>query len=518
MRLTTPISCLTVLSLAGTAAAADLTIADLAPAETALVIGVDDFTDFRESLDNTPVGTWLADDDVQGWLDEKLTEFFEEMNSSFDSLELERDDFVMPAGAGGFALWLAMPEETEDEDLPEPEVHMLFFAEFDEEGVETMQETIDSVLEESEDADDMLVERTDFSDDVEIITITEVVEEEEEEMDDFMGGWEMEEEEPVPVHFARSGNYFVASSSMDGLESALERIDGDEIDSLATTDRLDQALADMDRGHGYGAVLIETLVEFQGELDDALEPHREDEWSFAPPAMKPLIEALGLGSVQSAAGNLVLDADSGITESEFLVRTPVKEGVLEVFNADAQSTAEPPAFITGDVVSVTAIQAQFKDLVPAIRQAVNSLPPEERMQANQMLGMVGIATPILNEIGPRVYITQSITRPFSIESQKQLFIVELIDQEALVASFAPLAEGFLGMVPREFQGGTVFSTDAEMMGPGFAVGIASGFAFVGETAQVEESLLLAANPSGTTLANDDRYKAAMEGLPVDVLS
>ena len=500
---------------AGVALADDhgVTIADLAPSGTGVLVSTNDFADARAAFERTDLAAWWNHPEVQEWLTERFTELIDEANDSFESLELELEDFVPPEGAAGLALW---PEPASADD--EGALHVLAAADFGEDGVETMFETLQEVLAEGEDAGEISIDETDFGDTI-IYTVVPVEDEDggDDEMDDFMAEWEdFEEDEPFEeLHFAKTGTFIVASSSLEDLENALVRLEGEDIESFAQTRAFGEATGEYDDAHVHAVLVNEPFYAAQRALDDLA---ADDEMGFGPP-MPPVMDllgALGLASVQWASAGVSIDTDAGLAEAPFIVRTPEKEGVLALVDMDDRAFT-PPAFVTADVASVTMLQADVANLIPTIQTAANQLDPEAAAMINQQIGFVSaFVGPILQHLGPEVYLIQTIDRPFAADSQQIVVAIGTPNSEALTAAIAGPAEQFLQMTPEDFQGNQLFRGNDDFGTP--SIGITSNFVFLGDGPSVENALRQAANPGGATLANEQRFTDAMADMPAEGLS
>ncbi|MEM1165130.1 MAG: hypothetical protein AAGI30_02440 [Planctomycetota bacterium] len=513
---TTVLPAAVLVSLAGQAMG-DLTMADLAPANTAFIVAIDDMAEVRDRFGETPLAEWWNDPEVQEWFEDGLDGLLQDLNESFESLELGGEDFAAPTGMVGLALWIA-PEDGED-GAPKP--HILFAADFGDEA-DTIDETLARVMEEGVDAGTLDVDEDDF-DGQTIFTLSTIDDEDDgaDEDDPFMAEWEASQgESPFDydaVYLSRVGSAFIYSSSLGDLEDAIERAKGDGDNALAGQDRYAEALGDFDEAHIYGAMINEPLYELQAMLDEGLgEP---DEFGMSVPKIMPILDALGLSEVTSSAVGVTLDGDDGMLEQDFLVRTPVKRGLLGVLAPPSQDF-EPPAFITGDAASYSMLQVNFDEILPTLREVTNQIGPDEAAQLRQGLALAqGLVAPIFDQIGPEVYIIEQYDRPYTMESMKITVAIRAKDTDAALESIAQPLEGFVGLVPRDFQGNQIFDAP-EGFGPagGIALGVGSGFVFIGTTESVESALRQAANPGGATLANEEKFEDAARVVPNEGLA
>lgn len=504
----------TILALPATSQ--DITLADIVPANTCILLATDDASAMQEAFERTPLNEWWNTDEVQQWATRTIDDFISDLNEDLENVELDRDSFVMPTGPVGIAYWVDLPEPGEVSPTP----HFMIMGHFDGDGADTMASTFDDLIEEQREQDLDTITEVDYGDYV-IITLGESEEEDDDgNMDDF-DAWDDWDDDDGPfdiLHYVRAGDRLLLTSSMLALQDALDRIDGDEIEALANIERYNRASADVREQQSYAVFLTEPLFELQRAMDE-INADNADEWDpMAGMQFMPIFEALGLAEVRSASISFSLDTDAGIYESDYFVDVPEKNGLLALLDAEP-ADFEPPAFITGDVASVSLMQVQFDQILPTVQAVIRSLGEDMAQDAQSgMLMAQGIISPILDQLGPEIYLSQSFTKPYSAESMVFLAAVRAKDDTQLAASIAQPLEAFMQIKPRDFQGNQIFEFPTDGFFPPIAIGVGSGFLFISTNDAVENALRQAGEPGGVTLANEDSFQDSMDGVPSDGLS
>ena len=228
-----------------------------------------------------------------------------------------------------------------------------------------------------------------------------------------------------------------------------------------------------------------------------------------------LLEALGLAQFQGATLNIDLSADGGAIESDLALVASELTGLFGLLELEAGGFS-PPAFISEDATNVGVMTVKFSEFFDVIDDAVNTFPIEEReqIQAAVMQGK-GIAQPILDTLGPKVWVTSSYDSVIrSMNEPGAAFGGQLIAVEC--NNFVPLTNTLnmfgpqIGLEPRDFNGNQIFSSPQG--GP--VIGIGAGHVLVGSTQDVEDALRLAA-AGGGGIAESESFTRITNGAPRD---
>jgi hypothetical protein len=496
------------LLLAAQAWAGDVTIADVAPRDSIFVMGADDFASAKAAFDRTGFAAIMREDSIREWMQEMSDEAMDELADMLENIDAEIDDLSMPTGPTGLAFWLAPGE-----DGGEPQPHAIVLGDFGEDA-DRMHEVFLSAVDKGEEDESLLVER-DTLRGVEILSLTEIEDEDaeedaggEDEWDEFED-WDEDEgpESFDTMHFARSGNYLMLASSKDRVERTIDRLAGDDLDSIAADDEFRTATARLGKSDGYMVVLTRPMFEMAEAMDEA--------GAAGGMPLMGLLDSMGLTEIRSFSMGLRLDADSGMAESGGLLRVPEMRGLMSMFDNPATDFT-PPAFVDADVSNLAVYQFDIARTFDVVRTVVNALPPEMQGQAAMLPMVEGMMGPLLSNIGPQIYVASRFERPFSPESQKQLMAFKVRDEVALGGFLGEQTRGF-GMMGREFQGGQIWTMPegGNPMMPipsDIGIGLGYGHLFVGPVPSVEGALRLAGQGEAPRLASDARFKKAASNV------
>lgn len=503
------------------------TIADLAPQNAFVLMGVDNYAEMRASFDKTGLKRVWDDPAVQAWVKKHSAEATEEFDQFLAEIDMKREDIVPPTGMAGMAVWLT-PAGAEDV----PPVQMLWAADFGDDA-EALHTKIVAALEKAEGADNLRFE-TENLDGGTVITITGFGEEEEaaepaeEEAAEGEGedweDWEdlevADEPEYETLFYVRAGSHLMLSTSQADAEGALERASGRGENAASGGKDLGKAMTLIGSSHAYAVAVIQPLYEAAAELDKQAAAVAAEDPSNPPPAqIMQTLGALGLTNVRSVAMGVNFDGDKGMAESTFAVHCPEMQGLMSLFTADPLAISAP-AFASADAAAFSRFQVQFARLIPVLKDAVQTMPMEVAAQAGYVIPMMeGQVGSILANIGPEVHVVQQYARPFSVDSDHSVYAVAVKDPAALATDMGMRSQQF-GLVSREFEGAQIWSFPAEgSMLPlppeaqDLSIGLGYGHLFFGKTAAVEGALRMSANPgAGTSLGADAQFQKAVATL------
>lgn len=496
---------LTAIALAGSAAfAGELTIADLASQSTVFVAGVNDFSSLKASFDQTSLRKVWDDPEVQEWFEGVTAEFLPELKSNFEKLGIDLDEAKWPTGSVGVAIW------PDFEDLEN--AHVLGMADFGE-AAGAMHDLIVAALERASEQETIELRETEI-DGTAVWTIEGLANAAGADFEDMeigipFGALPGGEDFASASYYARSGDYLLFGNSLDVLEESLVKIDGGGGDALSDAQSFQITMNRVDSQGLYFAVFAEP---FKRWFDANLEAEGDDldptvEMGFS------IIRSLGLLSMNGVAGSISFDTDDAMVESAFALLTNEKTGIFGLIDAP-QTRFTPPAFIGADIASVTMMQFNFDRIIPLLNDVIASLPAEEQAQMQQMGMFIGMAQPLLSNIGPQIVASASYERPFSATSQ-QMWAIRLRDEQAVTQSLVGIFP-MLGFQPRDFQGNQIWSPvpGAMLDSEAFSLGMGFGYMFLGPTDSVENAMRQAgAGADGAPRITDEpRFGKAIKQL------
>jgi len=249
---------------------------------------------------------------------------------------------------------------------------------------------------------------------------------------------------------------------------------------------------------------------------------------MAMPAIRDILDATGLEEVTSFGMGVNFDTPQAAVEQNIAVLMPERRGLLSLI-PDNDQPFQAPDFAPANATSLTMLQADIANLIPTIQNILRSLPAQFQQQAMGPLMMAqGMASPILNNLGPQIYIVQTIERPFAVDSQKAVVAIKSQNAGAVRDAIASLVTDFsIPLQQRDFAGNTLWEFPDNMGGmmggpmggadmPVIAVG--AGHLFIGNTQGVEAALRTASNNDAPRLADDPRFQRAIADLRGNGLS
>lgn len=483
-------------------AADALTIRDLAPDNSVLVVGLDDIHGTLNRLGPTAFGKLWNDpaiaEDVKkfkGLLDKSIVDASAEAG-------IAREDVTWPSSAG-FALMTEL-----DEELGIPTLQFVFFCDWSAEAekaarfcdavIEKMQKTAKDAGNEMK-ADEVRGRRV----------LTSAAKSGDDEKSDADGDDDADDEEGAmgmgmpdiaPKEFCMSsdkGRIFVASSkgSMDML---LGRVDGDHAKSIGDSATFKGAIELSGGTQDMYAVL----------MTDAAKPLL----AMAPQFMlvEPLIKRF-FGNIQ--AWSFGMHANDGVFESCAGIYVPDgKVGLLSL--VDTASEPKPaPAIVPSDAMSYGRMNLRFDRIVPMIDEVIAGLPAEQGEMISPQLDMY---RPAMNAafaaIGPEIHLWSNepnATDPLSGGMVTAIAMKSDKESAAAVSDFMNLLP--LGLQSRDFNGMTIMSDEFAPM----AIGLGGGYMVLGEVKQVEQALRSVDAKGEAGLASDAQYTASLATMGKD---
>lgn len=496
------------------------TIANLAPRDSFAILSCDNAGEALGALKRSSLADLWNDKQVRAYVRSLTAERFDEMLKPWETIGISVDDLKAPSAAVGAAFFLAPDDALPAGQEPTDDgnrAQLLLFADYTgapEGAAATIEDAIERLIKNAvtdETAQSDLLEygeheitRLTFKKETPVAPEPAPGEEGDDQDvflmdagDDAMSG-------PSVLLIARIGDGFLASSHLDTLHDAIDRLEGKDLgesaddhpEFLATLDMLG-ARAEQ---HAYGVVYIAPL------LDMVREAVEGDPYSPIGALDMPLA-LLGVDKARSAAISMQFDAPDAAARNTIALRVPEKSGLMALLNTPP-GPFSPPAFVSPDVASVYSVRLDFASLVPTLRAAIAGMPEELREEAGpmieEMLTTVGTVTSALT---PELHVVSRILQPYSATSQSTLIAMGVNDPQPVVQTLSGLAQGFFGFTPRDYLGHQLWESQMPM-GGGMAFSIGAGWLFAGSTSAVEDALREASNPDRPKLADDAAFRDA----------
>jgi hypothetical protein len=491
-RLATPaFSFIASLGLVASAWGADaLSIKAIAPEDSILVVGIDDFQGMRSRFEKTPIGAWWGSKDVQDrakpWRD-KMEEGLDKMTQE---LGVPRDTLQWPTSFG-MAMYAALNEETGQHDPA-----MIVFVDWSK-NAESFGKLYDAAIAkmEKEAADSFTVEeikghRVYVQKPPAEEATPEGAEGEEDEGDPF-GAPPMPNPFEKPC-FTRDGSRLLVAGNPGSMQELLGSIENDKRKSIADTEDFRGTMELSGGSDAYVAFLTAPAQKLLATL--------------GPQAMMatPFLSGL-FGDIRGFGMGVSFDGKSAPVESSIGMYIPgPKKGLLSLRPAGA--VEKIPAMVPADAISYAHMNFQFSGLMKVVDEFITSLgPPMSDAMKQEMEPFDAVLRGAFAGMGPSMHMWGTLKQPITAESNATTFAVSVSDNNAvqkMAQMFAPMA----GLAPRDFVGNTVYSADDEFMP--VALGLGGSYMFVGETEAVEQSLrALGQTDAASSLEGDPILKA-----------
>lgn len=503
------------LALAASAATAGVTIAEVAPKNSVLVISIDDASATIDAFNRTGYRHVWDEPSVQKWIEESLGEMFKQAAADLQKLGIEKDQIKRPVGPCGLAWW--NDSESKDENGGPPG-QMLMLAEYATDAA-AMDAVVRQLIEKGE-KDKVLELKHSEHDGVTILSCTFLEQPEkaenskknepknggddgDDEEFDLDGGDETTDNSPFgmdlkEVHYALAGTTLIMASAKESVETAIDRVKGDSGPSIGDSE-------------DYNAVVRQLGEQQVRAVMLTREAMAAEEKGPGGEFARKMNELTGLADVRGIGAGLRFDTDAAMMEQLIVVNAPAKKGLLALFDTPA-GPLEAPAFVPADAASVIMFQADLPGIVPMVTKIMGEMPQDEGFSPAQMIGgITNMLGPILANLGPQIYAVSSYERPFSPTSNQTFYAVKARDAQALSNAIGTIGAQF-GLQSKDFQGNQIWSMEGGMMPVELSIGIGGGYAFFGSNTAVENALRAAsAGEAGAAarLSTQDSFKRAM---------
>lgn len=486
------------------------TIADLAPAGSVFVAGVDNARAMFDAFDRTGFAEMWKDPQFQAWFSKHSKETLDEFTKGLGEMGIDEDDLKRPVGPVGIAAWFSGPAVVGDEPPAPPQVLMM--ADYADQA-EAMHQTLVGAFEKSRDKQALtLVESTHEGTTIYTYAFVEKKDADEPGADDEfeMGGdpfgdaWSYKE-----MHYTKAGNVLLLSSDKEFLQDTIDRVTGGAGTGVGDDATFRSARTQLGDAQGYALVMGTSGRKWLNEVLEKVSEVAQAEGDPMPAMMGAMLGTLGLDKLDAAGLSFSFDSGGAMLEQNYVVLASAKEGLLGLFDTPATGFT-PPAFIGPDAATLTYVQVNFPGILPLVNKIVAGLPEDMRamvegqvMMAQQMVG------PALANLGPEMHVISRYERPLSPTSEQQVFAIKVRDQQA----FSTAVQGImpmLGMQARDFNGNQIYAPGEGGMIPpdSFAMGMGFGYVFMGPTAGVEDAMR-SAGAEGAKLVDEARFKDAV---------
>jgi hypothetical protein len=498
-----------VVGLGATTSFAQVTIERLAPENSIVIAGIDDFQKTLKAVKGTPLWALWESEEISEMLREPLEDIHEEFDDALEELDLDQDDISWPQGPVGVAVFPGSPND------PESGPGYLAMADWGAKAMR-MNRILEAMLDQAREEHDLeipeqeILGRTVYS-----INLAELAGDEFDldAADEFdqMGMPAMIDAGQMMdwfsvAHIVRDGRRFMASSDLNVLRDALELIDEDGQTGL--TDRADYqgAMGQLGETDGYTLVLLRDLAGLMPGDPTVM---------MAQMFFKQIvgdIQGLGFG-VRIGHGDVMVE------ETVTVYMPEGKTGLTSLLSHETPQ-GKAPSFVGPDCLTYTRINFRFDRVMDFVR-GLGAMNPMIGAQLNPIINQYGpTIEKVFAALGPEIHSTVKITRPMTLDSLKTLYAIESSrpgDVEAVLAEYA----AGMGMEARDFLGHRIYSLDFNPMamgmgggmgGEGFSVGFGGGYVMIGNTSVVEDGLRSSARANMPGLVDNPDYRRAVQAL------
>jgi hypothetical protein len=488
-------------------------IADAAPPSTFLVVSVQDCAAAVASLSRSDLGKLWREPRVREFLTHLGEGPLGDYERRLKDINAKPENVPTPTGAAGLAMF--MPADWAATTTSEPPMpHVLILADFGP-GIEAWDDLLDRLIDRAVN-DKSIERRQDTYAGVTIVSIKPVPSAEKTRDDDeytppdgplsvFTSGLDVDRE----LFQSRVGGVWLASTEETALESAIDVLQGKARPCLAETDVYRRSLMQHPGGaEVFVGVFLTPLGDVFGRTFGSEMP-----LPFGDP--RAVFGALGFTDFEALTMGVHLEPAGAIIEESVGALMPRKQGLVALL-ADAGGTPlTPPTFVGPDVTNLYHVRFKFDGVIDVVRGVVATLPEELRTQATPGINeFAALMNPVFAQLGPDVYITQSLRRPLDAKSEQTLLAIQVRDPLVVANTITFLAGQAGGMLtPREFQGNTIHSSE-EL---GVAIGQGFGFVFIGPPTAVENAMRSAGAPDGPALSKEAPFLRAAATLSKESL-
>lgn len=375
----------------------------LAPKNTIAFFTIDDYSDMRRRMEATPVIELWREPSIQDWLRVVFTKPREATEEAIEPLGLKLADLPQPSGLVGLALWA-------DELAASPMIaHMLFAAEFGE-GADRFDDAIDALVQRATTRNQARASMFEIAG----VSIRAI------ELPDKDAGARTVMIGARTIFVARLGDLFLVCTEKTELARVIERAAGRTGDAYGELDEMIAARQSVGAAHFYAAIQAQPALEAIARAIRSDVMRSSGSLLFDPRSM---FDALGLSPIRSISYAVEFDAPEAPLVSRLSMRVPNRDGFVSLFDVPG-GVFDPPSFIAANATGVRLVRFKIPGLIPALIRAVQSIPPERRLQTRAMIDfMVASIGPILENLGPDVVTTRLIRHPYDAESAQSVFAV-----------------------------------------------------------------------------------------------
>ena len=457
---------------------ADVSIEDVAPESSFLILGIDNARDTIDRFKETALWDLLHAEEMNGGFEDSLERFEKMIETVEMEVGLEEGALRWPEGRAGMAAFLAM-----NDDYGIETAGLIGLLDFKDQR-ENLQRLIEAALEQADAADIPFDEIMVAGHAVYAFDIPQRggADEGFDEIEAGPLGDPLSMIEPMllgleRVYLTRVDDSMICCTNLEVLRSAIEAVEGEEVASVGDLDAYQDALAQVGEHDGHAVLLMNGFTRF-AQMQSTI-------MIFGPMLAEPL-RVLGLSNVTALSGSIDLDApDAVLVQRAAVLIDGEKEGVVGLIERETPRT-RIPRFMSDGAVGVSRLNVEFDGAMDLVNDVVTTLPFQIQEQAEAfMLEHGGDLSALLASLGDEVYM---INRG---EGRSNTIAVRAADArrfETAMSRLAPLLE----ITRRDFSGMTIYSPH-DPASPAMSIGVGGGYVFLGDAISVEDALRASAD-------------------------
>ena len=476
-----------------------LSITDLAPEGTFMVLGADDLDATCKNFNATPLAGLWNTEAVQEIVGRPMGDVMEMMMQSLGEEDGE-GELALPR-AFGLAQYVDLDEET-----GMSRAFVLGFAEWDE-GGEGLDRMMEVVLEDRIDDGSVRLDSREVRG-REVMVVETIEEEGMGDEDEFGGDFDAmmmlgDPSEMAPdlsmMFVVRDEGRMVIANDLLAIDDALATIDGKGRDGMSSTEDWKNMASQLGDCDAYLGLMTDPL-------QDLLAP------MFMGPLgiVRPMIgEAFGDIRGYGFAASIPEDAtDASMVVTASMLCPGDSKGIMALITEESATGQAPPAIVGADAIGYGRINVDFKGMVPLFEKLAAALPmggEEMEMYLDQFGPMMEGA---MATMGPVVHTVSTVSRPIEIDSAATTMIIPTSDPEKvqpLLSMFGPS----MGLEPRDFAGETLWSSELD----GMAAAVAGNWVVLGSPRGVEQVVRGLGDKDAEGIDEMKSFRSAIGKLP-----
>ena len=475
-----------------------ISFVDIAPANSMMVVAVDDMEGMIRQLKATPLSGLYEIDSFKEMMSDQYSGMMEGLQESMDEMGVEDTEGMTP-DAMGFSLYVDLDEET-----GQAKSFIMGYADFGKNS-KSVQALLTNALDAQRENGLSEIDTTDIRG-REVMVVTQIVEPEDDMDDDFGGmGDMMMFGDPstlfpdlTKLYYVWDDSRMLMANDVLAIDEALGVFDGDKGDCVADEDDF-QAIVEM-----LGDVDGMMVMRF-APLGELMAP-----MMMGPAGMvEPVIDEF-FGSMKGMgfSVNIADDASApGMLEARGVVYAPgEKSGILSLMTTSTMVDNTPPKMVPADVIAYSRMNIDFKKIIPMVREMSAAIPMGGQ-EIDSALDMYEPSIkPALDTLGPAMYNFSSVRRPIAADSSSTVMMIKANDSDRVHPLLATVGPS-MGMEPRDFKGETIWSDDMQSM----SMAVAGPWMMMGNSRGVEQSIR-SMDAKGESLGENPDFKAAIAPL------